>query len=213
LVDKHIPKDERPDQWDLIGLKEQWRLIFGFDADAEVPNLQSMGSEEIREFVWRTIEEQYREKEVTVGVAVLRNVERYMMLNYVDAQWKEHLLALDHLKEGISLRGYGQKDPLVEYKRESFKQFQDMLYRIDTETVRYLFNIQIQSTAPVEQQLLERRRRQRRGRLAFTKANETAFAGGEEEQAKPVRNQGPKIGRNDPCPCHSGKKYKKCCGA
>jgi preprotein translocase subunit SecA len=213
LVDKHIQKDERPDQWDMTGLKEQWRLIFGFDADTEVPNLESMGSEEIREFVWRKIEEQYREKEVTVGMAGLRSLERFIMLNYVDAQWKEHLLALDHLKEGIGLRGYGQKDPLVEYKRESYYQYEAMLDRIDTETIRYLFNVQIQSTAPVEQQLLERRRRQRRGRVAFTKANETAFAGGEEEQAKPVRNQGPKIGRNDPCPCHSGKKYKKCCGA
>jgi preprotein translocase subunit SecA len=135
------------------------------------------------------------------------------MLNVVDAQWKDHLLALDHLKEGINLRGYGQKDPLVEYKRESYYLFQEMLDRVFAETVRYLFNFQVQVTAPVEQQLLERRRRQRRGRVAFTKANETAFAAGEEEQAKPVRNQGPKIGRNDPCPCGSGKKYKKCCGA
>ena len=86
-------------------------------------------------------------------------------------------------------------------------------YRIDTETIRYLFNFQVQVTAPVEEQLLERRRRQRRGRVAFTKANETAFAGGEEEAAKPIRNKGPRIGRNDPCPCGSGKKYKKCCGA
>jgi preprotein translocase subunit SecA len=123
------------------------------------------------------------------------------------------LQALDHLKEGIGLRGYGQKDPVVEYKRESFYQFDAMLERIDTDTIRYLFNLQLQSAAPVEQQLLERRRRQRRGRVAFTKANETAFAGGEEEQAKPVRHQGPRIGRNDPCSCGSGKKYKRCCGA
>jgi preprotein translocase subunit SecA len=135
------------------------------------------------------------------------------MLNIVDAQWKDHLLALDHLKEGIHLRGYGQKDPLVEYKRESFGLFQAMLDRIDTETVRYLFNFQVQVTAPVEQQLLERRRRQRRGRVAFTKANETAFAGGEEEVAKPMRHKGPRVGRNELCTCGSGKKYKKCCGA
>ena len=86
--------------------------------------------------------------------------------------------------------------------------FQAMLERIDTETIRYLFNFQVQVAEPVEQQLLERRRRQRRGRVAFTKANETAFAGGEEEAAKPIRNKGPRIGRNDPCPCGSGKSIR-----
>jgi preprotein translocase subunit SecA len=124
--------------------------------------------------IWPKLEEKYKQKEVQLGLEALRNLERYIMLNIEDAQWKDHLLALDHLKEGIGLRGYGQKDPLVEYKRESYCLFQAMLDRIDTETIRYLFNFQVQVAAPVEQQLLERRRRQRRGRVAFTKANETA---------------------------------------
>ena len=213
LIEQYMPKEQRPDEWDVIGLKEQLRLNFGFDADAEHLELAEMGPDEAREVIWPKIEEKYKEKEVQLGVEALRNLERYIMLNIVDAQWKDHLLALDHLKEGIGLRGYGQKDPLVEYKRESFYMFQAMLDRIDTETIRYLFNFQVQVAAPVEQQLLERRRRQRRGRVAFTKANETAFAGGEEEAAKPVRNKGPRIGRNDPCSCGSGKKYKKCHGA
>jgi preprotein translocase subunit SecA len=213
LVDTHMAKDARPDQWDLAGFKDQLRSVFGFDLDREGLDLEMMGSEESRAAIWHKIDERYKEKEVVAGVAALRGLERYVMLNIVDAQWKDHLLALDHLKEGIGLRGYGQKDPLVEYKREAFPLFDDMLARIDTETIRYLFNLQLQTTAPVEQQLLERRRRQRRGRVAFTKANETAFAGGEEEQARPVRHQGPRIGRNDPCPCGSGKKYKRCCGA
>jgi preprotein translocase subunit SecA len=213
LIDQYMPKERRPDEWDIVGLKEQLRLNFGFDADGEHLDLAEMGPDEARVAIWPKIEEKYKEKEVQLGVEALRNLERYIMLNIVDAQWKDHLLALDHLKEGIGLRGYGQKDPLVEYKRESFYLFQAMLDRIDTETIRYLFNFQVQVTAPVEQQLLERRRRQRRGRVAFTKANETAFAGGEEEAAKPVRNKGPRVGRNDPCPCGSGKKYKKCCGA
>ncbi len=213
LIDQYMPKEQRPDEWDLVGLKEQFRLNFGFDADAEHLDLAEMGPEEARDVIWPKIEEKYRAKEVQLGGEALRNLERYIMLNIVDAQWKDHLLALDHLKEGIGLRGYGQKDPLVEYKRESFYLFQAMLDRIDTETIRYLFNFQVQVTAPVEEQLLERRRRQRRGRVAFTKANETAFAGGEEETAKPIRNKGPRVGRNDPCPCGSGKKYKKCCGA
>ena len=212
LIDQFMPKDQRPDAWDVTGLKEQLRLTFGFDPAAEHLNLVDTNPEEAREVIWPKLEEKYKEKEVQLGVDALRNLERYIMLNIVDAQWKDHLLALDHLKEGIGLRGYGQKDPLVEYKRESFYLFQAMLGRIDTETIRYLFNFQVQVTEPVEQQMLERRRRQRRGRVAFTKANETAFAGGEEESAKPVRNKGPRVGRNEPCPCGSGKKYKKCHG-
>jgi preprotein translocase subunit SecA len=213
LIEQYLPREARPDEWDLMGLKEQLRLIFSFDADQEGIDFEQLGSIEAREEVWPKLEQKYEEKEVQLGVESMRNLERYIMLNIVDAQWKDHLLALDHLKEGIGLRGYAQKDPLVEYKRESFKLFEDMIDRINTETVRYLFNFQVQVTAPIEQQLLERRRRQRRGRVAFTKANETAFAGGEEDQAKPVRHKGPRIGRNDPCTCGSGKKYKKCCGA
>ncbi|HXG68691.1 MAG TPA: preprotein translocase subunit SecA [Blastocatellia bacterium] len=213
LIEQYMPKEIHPGEWDVTGLKEQIRSIFAYDADKEGVNLAEIGPDEAIETIWPKIEERYAEKEVQVGIASMRNLERYMMLNIVDAQWKDHLLALDHLKEGIHLRGYAQKDPLVEYKRESFQLFEAMLDRIETETVRYLFTFQVQVAAPIEDQLLERRRRQRRGRLAFTKANETAFAAGEEEQAKPIRNKGPRIGRNDPCPCGSGKKYKKCCGA
>ena len=213
LVAQFMPKEQRPDEWDLKGFKEQLRLLFNFDADQEGVNLADMNPNEARDVIWEKLEAKYADKEVQLGVESMHNLERYIMLNIVDAQWKDHLLALDHLREGISLRGYAQKDPLVEYKRESFDLFQGMLDRINTETIRYLFNLQVQVAAPVEQQLLERRRRQRRGRVAFTKANETAFAGGEEEAAKPVRNKGPRVGRNDACPCGSGKKYKKCCGA
>jgi preprotein translocase subunit SecA len=213
LIDQYMSKAVDPGEWDLVSLKEQLRLIFAFDVDREGVNLEQMGPQEATEIIWSKLEEKYQEKEVQMGIESMRNLERYIMLNIVDAQWKDHLLALDHLKEGIGLRGYAQKDPLVEYKRESFVLFEGMLDRVDTETVRYLFNLQVQVTAPIEQELLERRRRQRRGRVAFTKANETAFAGGEEEQAKPIRNKGPRVGRNDPCPCGSGKKYKKCCGA
>jgi preprotein translocase subunit SecA len=213
LVDQYMSKDLRPDQWDITGLKEQTRLLLGYDIDQEGLSLDQMNPQEAQDAIWPRIEGKYKEKETLIGVDAMRNLERYIMLNYVDAQWKDHLLALDHLKEGIGLRGYGQKDPLVEYKRESYHLYLAMEDRVFADTIRYLFNFQVQVTAPVEQQLLDRRRRQRKGRVAFTKANESAFAGGEEEQAKPVRHQGPRIGRNDPCPCGSGKKYKRCCGA
>ncbi|HKQ04471.1 MAG TPA: preprotein translocase subunit SecA [Blastocatellia bacterium] len=213
LIGQYMPREQAPHEWDITGFKEELRKVFDFEVDQEHIRLEELSPEGAQEKLWQRLEARYAEKEVQIGVEAMRNLERYIMLNIVDAQWKDHLLALDHLKEGIHLRGYGQKDPLVEYKRESFGLFQAMLNRIDTETVRYLFNFQVQVTAPVEQQLLERRRRQRRGRVAFTKANETAFAGGEEEVAKPMRHKGPRVGRNELCTCGSGKKYKKCCGA
>jgi preprotein translocase subunit SecA len=213
FIEQYMLKDQAPHEWDIAGFKEQLRLVYNFDVDQERIKLEELSPEDAHETLWPRIEAKYAEKEVQVGVEAMRNLERYIMLNIVDSQWKDHLHALDYLKEGIHLRGYAQKDPLVEYKRESFGLFQAMLDRIDTDTVKYLFNFQVQVTAPVEQQLLERRRRQRRGRIAFTKANETAFAGGEEEAAKPVRHKGPRVGRNELCTCGSGKKYKKCCGA
>jgi preprotein translocase subunit SecA len=212
LVDQYMLKDVRPEDWDIVGFKEQLRLLFGFDAESKGFHIEAMGPQEADEKLWPEIENAYAEKEIQVGAEAMRSLERYIMLNIVDSQWKDHLLALDHLKEGINLRAYAQKDPVVEYKRESFGLFEAMLDRINTETVRYLFNFQVQVTDSVEQQLLERRRKQRRGRVAFTKANESAFAAGEEEQAKPIRNKEPRVGRNEPCPCGSGKKYKKCCG-
>jgi preprotein translocase subunit SecA len=212
LIDQYMLKDTRPEDWDIVGLKEQLRAIFGFDIEKANINLESIGPQEADEILWPEVEKSYADKEIQVGAEAMRSLERYIMLNIVDSQWKDHLLALDHLKEGIGLQGYAQKDPLVEYKKQSFHLFEAMRERIDTESIRYLFNFQVQVTDSVEQQLLERRRRQRRGRIAFTKANETAFAAGEEEQAKPVRNKEPRVGRNEPCPCGSGKKYKKCCG-
>lgn len=213
LVEQYMSEELRPDEWDVVGLREQIRLIFAYDPEADGFKLEEMSPIEVREQIWPKLEEKYSEKEVQVGREAMRSLERYIMLNIVDAQWKDHLLALDHLKEGIGLRGYGQKDPLVEYKRESFYLFEAMLDRIYADTTRYLFNFQVQVAPTIEQQLLERRRRQRRGRVAFTKANESALAAGEDDHPKPIRHQGPKVGRNDPCPCGSGKKYKKCCGA
>jgi len=146
-----------------------------------------------------------------VGPEAMRYYERIIMLNIVDAAWKDHLLNIDHLKEGIHLRGYGQKDPLVEYKRETFQMFQKMLDRIDTDTTRMLFNLQVNAEEPPQ---TVRRPRGSRSRLTYTKANASAAAAGDDSD-KPktvVRNQ-PKIGRNDPCSCGSGLKYKKCHGA
>ena len=134
------------------------------------------------------------------------------MLNIIDAQWKDHLLSLDHLKQGIGLVGYGQKDPLVEYKKQSFDLFQEMLDRIDTTTIRSLFNLQVVAEQPPEQ--LQQRRPRRPTSMTFTGPNQGAAAAGEEDgKVKTVVRDQPKTGRNEPCPCGSGKKYKKCHGA
>jgi preprotein translocase subunit SecA len=141
----------------------------------------------------------------------MRTYERIIMLNIIDAQWKDHLLALDHLKQGIGLVGYGQKDPLVEYKKESFDMFQAMLDRIDTFTIRSLFNLQV--VAEQQPDELQRRRAARRNSMNFTGPNQGAAPAGEEAgKVKTVVRSEPKVGRNDPCPCGSGKKYKKCHG-
>ncbi len=144
----------------------------------------------------------------------MRTYERIIMLNIIDAQWKDHLLALDHLKQGIGLVGYGQKDPLVEYKKESFDMFQAMLDRIDTTTIRSLFNLQVVVEESAEEIQRRRLAARRRGSMQFTGPNQGAAAAGEEAgKIKTVVRSQPKVGRNDPCPCGSGKKYKKCHGA
>src|SRR5262249_19226872 len=169
------------------------------------------------------------------GGELLRRVERDIMLQIVDQQWKDHLYSLDHLKEGIGLRGYGQRDPLVEYKKESFALFQDMKSRIEEEMVRYLFHLRpvLNEEAPVRPRPAARRAAPltmnnpaAEAVPAFAGASRAAAAmgGGGREAPRPartggddviktVRHEGPKVGRNDPCPCGSGKKYKKCHGA
>jgi preprotein translocase subunit SecA len=147
-----------------------------------------------------------------IGAEAMRTYERIIMLNIIDAQWKDHLLGIDHLKQGIGLVGYGQKDPLVEYKKESFELFQAMLDRIDTATIRSLFNLEVVTETPPE--TLRRRPQRRSSAMTFTGPNQGATAAGEEAgKIKTVTRDQPKVGRNEPCPCGSGKKYKKCCGA
>jgi preprotein translocase subunit SecA len=141
----------------------------------------------------------YEDKEVNFGADQFRGVERMVVLQVVDNLWKEHLLAMDHLKEGIGLRGYGQQDPLVVYKREGFDMFSEMIDRVKEETVRFLFRIQI--ARPEELAAREKARQEK-----------VTYSHGGEEAKAPVRRGQKKVGRNAPCPCGSGKKYKKCCG-
>jgi preprotein translocase subunit SecA len=214
LTKQYIDPNSAPDDWDVENYKVQIHTIYALDLDAEDIDFQKSSSEEIEEFIWGKLKSKYGGKEKQVGDEAMRTYERIIMLNIIDAQWKDHLLALDHLKQGIGLVGYGQKDPLVEYKKESFDMFRLMLDRIDTTTIRSLFNLQVVAEESPEE--IQRRRlaaRRRGGSMQFTGPNQGATAAGEEAgKVKTIVRDQPKVGRNDPCPCGSGKKFKKCHG-
>ncbi|HEY0005983.1 MAG TPA: preprotein translocase subunit SecA [Pyrinomonadaceae bacterium] len=212
LTKQYLNPNVDPDDWDTENYEVQLHSIYDFDAATEGIDFQRLTSEEVEEVIWEKLKAKYAEKEMQVGPEAMRTYERIIMLNIIDAQWKDHLLSIDHLKQGIGLVGYGQKDPLVEYKKQSFDLFQEMLDRIDTSTVRSLFNLQVVTEQPPE--TLRQRRAARRSALSFTGPNQGAAPAGEEAgKIKTVTRDQPKVGRNDPCPCGSGKKYKKCCGA
>jgi preprotein translocase subunit SecA len=229
-VGQFAPREADFEQWDLDALKREVSRIFA--VDTQPLDFGDRTSDEIREALWTGIQASYDEKEKLVGREVLQRVERDIMLQIVDTQWKDHLYSLDHLKEGIGLRGYGQRDPLVEYKKESFELFQAMKERIDEEVVRYLWWLRPVLTEGAEaapgaarkQPAGIRSARPSRPPLVFndpSEATSSALAqsrqpsrvGGDDATPKTVRRDERKVGRNDPCPCGSGKKYKKCHGA
>jgi preprotein translocase subunit SecA len=212
MVKQYIGPELSFDDWDVENFKIQLHSVYAFDADAEGIDFENMSYEQIEKAIWEKLKAHYETKEGQVGVEAMRTYERIIMLNIIDAQWKDHLLAIDHLKQGIGLVGYGQKDPLVEYKKESFDMFQAMLDRIDTTTIRTLFNLQVVAEQAPDQ--LQQRRQRRPSRLNYTGPNQGATVAGEEAaRTKTVTRDQPKVGRNEQCPCGSGKKYKKCCGA
>ena len=234
LIDTYCPEDQEPGEWDLEALRREAARNFGLEP-AEVAGLDFAGSTagQLRDSIWDLARKKYEAKEAAVGRDVLQRVERDIMLQVVDTQWKDHLYSLDHLKEGIGLRGYGQRDPLVEYKKESYALFQDMKARIDEETVRYLF--WLRATADESAMPVRRAAPRRAAPMTFSAPGEGGAAGffgsgqdgsagrgdaprpartgGDDAPVKTVRRDEPKVGRNDPCPCGSGKKYKKCHGA
>jgi preprotein translocase subunit SecA len=210
LLDQHMNLEQMPEEWNLDGFKVQIAFQYGLDLDEVEVDLNNLERDQIRSAILEKLEQMYAEKEAMIGAEAMRYYERIIMLNIVDSQWKDHLQAIDHLKEWINQMGYAQKDPLVEYKKQSFDLFEAMLDRIDIETVRSLYHLQVAVEEPPEQRL---QRRPRRGHVTFTKANASATAAGEDSgKPRTVVSDQPKIGRNDPCPCGSGKKYKKCHG-
>jgi preprotein translocase subunit SecA len=247
LGDTYCGRELHPGQWNTVQFLAEMNSQFGIDAKAAGADPTSLNHDQLSDATAEAVAKKYEDKEKQLSPDLMRWLERRIILDVVDGQWKDHLLSLDHLKEGIGLRGYGQKDPLVEFKKEAFILFEDMMARIDNEAVRYLFNVQVQmegqpppqppqvspqqgvpqsggsrplaaaasaaarasedSNVPLPAFAREMERRQQRQEREMQLQAGTAAS----EAPKPVR-AGAKIGRNDPCPCGSGKKYKKCHG-
>jgi preprotein translocase subunit SecA len=251
LLEQYAPEKAHPGQWDTKGLKDAIFTRFGVDIVAEGVQAENLNRQELGDAVFEKLKQRYDAKEQLIGPDAMRYHERMIMLSVLDQQWKDHLLNMDHLKEGIGLRGYGQKDPLVEYKRESFDMFEAMMQRFQEDTTRYLYLMQIIQRgdavgsgggpgAPQDQggpsgllagqsgngsdgnghrpprnvstsmdDLEEAFQRRKRREL-----EQARMAGaGDRDPVQQVVRGSAKVGRNDPCPCGSGKKYKKCCGA
>ena len=238
FIDIRCSTGAHPDTWDLSGLRQDVLNQFGHKID--INELAGLQREAIEDVLFEQLAQKYQQKEDLIGADLMRQSERWIMLKVIDDQWKDHLLSIDSLKEGIGLRGYGQKDPLVEYKRESFDMFEAMMQRSQEETVRYLYLMQIlerpnqggagpeagvpaaprmggdgngsrpprqvaTSVDEIEEAFQRRKRRE---------LDQARMAGSGDLQAvQQVVRGAAKVGRNDPCPCGSGKKYKKCCGA
>ncbi len=236
FIDARCPSDKHPDTWDLGSLRNDVLTSFGTKIDLN--ELADMSIDEMADAIFDKLRQKYQEKEDLVGADIMRQTERIVMLQVIDNQWKDHLLSMDELKQGIGNRAYGQKDPLVEYKNESYELFTAMWDRIENETVRYLYFLQVNiGERPVlpfpeedeeEEQEEARSEPSEQERLSaqtqmedFTRniqrkkekeLRDLQFVGGDgSTSAQPV-SVGQKVGRNDPCPCGSGKKYKKCHG-
>ena len=248
MLDQFTPEDKHPEQWDIKGLKGRLIEQFGFDLNTSGLDPLEITRHELGEGIYDKLRAEYAAKEAILGAEAMRYHERMVMLSVLDGLWKDHLLSMDHLKEGIGLRGYAQQDPLVAYKRESFDMFEAMMTRFQEDTARFLFRMQI--VGPDGQPFTEAPQLERtvpaappvasaalpppppaipvptrapkttidalekefeRKKQRELEAARFAGAGGSSEPAQ--RNAGSKVGRNDPCPCGSGKKYKKCHGA
>lgn len=220
LTHSMLSLEAGPDAWDINTYAAEIESIYALDParDANV-DFKRMNPDEIEQAIWKKASASYAAKEKIAGGESLRAYERYIMLNIIDSQWKDHLASIDQVKQGIGLVGYGQKDPLVEYKKQSFDMFQDMLDRIDTNTTKALFHLEIVTQDERdERERLERLEQQRARRqaagMAFTGAMGTAeVAGAEAARHTPYVRDTPKMKPNEPCYCGSGKKFKKCHGA
>jgi preprotein translocase subunit SecA len=216
LINTYIPPESLEEQWDLAGLTEALEREFGLRVDIAswLSADRNLPEEILRSRIMEEMDRVYADKEAMVGPQVMRHFEKAVMLQMLDNYWKEHLAAMDYLRQGIHLRGYAQKNPKQEYKREAFEMFTQLLDRIKYEVISVLAKVQVHTEQDVQQV-----EEQRRSRAAVQYQHAHANGMGEEEEEPATSNshtpyvrQAPKVGRNEPCPCGSGKKYKHCHG-
>lgn len=207
LVKFYTDEKAHPEDWDLKALQDAVYQQFSFKW--VIPPIEDgIKAEQLKEMILQNAEDFYQKKEEEFGSPLLRYLEKVIMLQSIDYHWKDHLLAIDQLKEGIGLRGYGQKDPLIEYQKEAYQMFLEMLDRIKKDTVEKLFAIQIAKEKGLNDVKIERKQT-----FFLTRGEAMQGRSGVTEDGKgvPIRREGRKVGRNDQCPCGSGKKYKRCC--
>ncbi|MGZ4780033.1 MAG: preprotein translocase subunit SecA, partial [Thermoanaerobaculia bacterium] len=207
LVDTHYPEDghDHPNEAEL---NAELFDFFGIDLKSAGVDLDTTRRDDVKNALIDAVTKRYEEKEAAVGADVMRLHERYLLLQVIDQQWKDHLLMLDHLKEGIGLRGYGQRDPLIEYKKESFDLFQEMMERVQDRVVKYLWKMDV----VVSRESDEDMQRAQRAMPPPKPKQQPMFLSSGSAEPQTVKRREAKVGRNDPCPCDSGKKYKKCHG-
>jgi preprotein translocase subunit SecA len=216
VVDRTIPPQSLPEQWDLDQLEDDLRLEFNVELPVKqwMEDDKSLYEETLRDRIFDSVEESYKGKEEKYGVEIIRHLEKVIMLQTLDTQWKEHLSEMDYLRQGIGLRGYAQKNPKQEYKREAFEMFTAMLDRVKSEVVTVLAKVQLREESEIDD--LERRQQAAsQQNLELQHANASPSGTSVEpdsDQATPFVRDQPKVGRNEACPCGSGKKYKQCHG-
>ena len=201
ISDMFTAQISAPEEWDLKGIRDAVFKQFNFRLNSiNADTLEDFDPDALADLIFEEANHMYEQRETAIGSEEFRQLERVVMLQTVDNLWKDHLLSMDHLKEGIGLRGYAQQNPLIVYKKEGFEMFNDMISRVKDETLGILFRIQIE-----EPKKIDDLRQPKEQKLAFS-------GGGEPQKPKPAQRKAKKVGRNAPCPCGSGKKYKKCCG-
>jgi len=224
LIDKHCPIKEYPENWDWNTFKAEMRHTFLLNLDIKQDDITELTQEKLFKQLKKAVLTFYNNKEKLYGEDIMRRLERYAVLMTIDRHWRDHMYEMDQLKTGIGLRAYGQRDPLVEYKREAYRVFSDMIETVDRDIVGMVFKLQVN----IPEKSRDERRRETTeqnlvashqdtvgmgiGSATQTEEANPMAAASQRGKAKPVKRQGQKVGRNDPCPCGSGKKYKKCCG-
>ena len=214
VFSQYIPPQSIEDMWDIPGLEERLKADFAIELPIQkwLDEDDNLHEELLRQKIVEALDEVYKQKEAQVGEVVIRHFEKSIMLQTLDGAWKEHLAAMDHLRQGIHLRSYAQKNPKQEYKREAFQLFAEMLDNIKFDVISLLSKVQVRDSEDVDAVEEQRRREAQAHGVQYQHDQESAMPASEEEAHTPYKRDGEKVGRNEPCPCGSGKKYKQCHG-